>query len=92
MHGCTALCLQSEWCAAHSSLLNSRSEVAFPFQRETRSHYGCPTSNGLELEFEGGAGSRFSHWEKRLVEVIAIMVNKHPSHLILYAINVSRRT
>ena len=41
-------------------------------QREARSHYNCSIASGLELEYEGGGGSRFSHWEMRLVEVISV--------------------
>lgn len=33
-----------------------------------RYHYDCPTAEGLELENEGGSGSRGSHWEKSLLE------------------------
>ena len=39
------------------------------FQREARNHFGCPTLNGMELENQGGPGTTFSHWKKRLVEV-----------------------
>ena len=41
-------------------------------QSEARSHYNCSIASGLELEYEGGGGSRFSHWEMRLVEVISV--------------------
>lgn len=30
-------------------------------------YFGCPTLTGLELENEGGAASKGSHWERRVV-------------------------
>uniref|UniRef100_A0A671T9R3 Leishmanolysin-like peptidase n=1 Tax=Sinocyclocheilus anshuiensis TaxID=1608454 RepID=A0A671T9R3_9TELE len=35
---------------------------------ETRRHFNCPILEGMELENQGGAGTEFNHWEKRLLE------------------------
>lgn len=32
-----------------------------------KTHFGCSTADGLELEEAGGTGTAGSHWEKRLV-------------------------
>ncbi|KAI0241970.1 Leishmanolysin-like peptidase [Lamellibrachia satsuma] len=34
--------------------------------REARRHFGCDTLEGAELENQGSAGSKLSHWEKRV--------------------------
>ena len=38
-------------------------------QREARSHFGCDTLEGAEIEDQGGSGTADSHWEKRLFQV-----------------------
>ena len=38
-------------------------------QREARSHFGCDTLEGAEIENQGGSGTAGSHWEKRLFQV-----------------------
>ena len=63
------MCATTESERFHSQL--SQSDVMW-LQREARSHYNCSIASGLELEYEGGGGSRFSHWEMRLVEVISV--------------------
>ena len=37
--------------------------------REVRSHFGCPTLEGAELEDQGGDGTALTHWEKRIFQV-----------------------
>ena len=32
-----------------------------------RKYFNCPTLEGLELEEQGGAGSKISHWEQRIL-------------------------
>jgi proprotein convertase subtilisin/kexin type 5 len=32
-----------------------------------KKYYNCPTVDGMELENEGGSGSRGSHWEKSIL-------------------------
>lgn len=39
------------------------------FQSEARSHFDCPSLEGMELENQGGLGTELNHWEKRLLEV-----------------------
>ena len=41
-----------------------------------RSHFGCPTLNGAELENDGGNGTALSHWEARIFQGEA-MVRQH---------------
>lgn len=38
-------------------------------QEEARKHFDCPVLEGMELENQGGTGTEFNHWEKRLLEV-----------------------
>ena len=38
-------------------------------QREARSHFGCDTLEGAQLENQGGTATARSHWEKRLFQV-----------------------
>ena len=33
-----------------------------------RRHFGCPTLEGAEIENQGGVGTEFTHWEKRVFE------------------------
>lgn len=40
-------------------------------QEEARRHFDCPILEGMELENQGGLGTEFNHWEKRLLEVSA---------------------
>ena len=37
--------------------------------REVRSHFGCATLEGAELEDQGGDGTALTHWEKRIFQV-----------------------
>ena len=39
-------------------------------QSEVRSHFGCSSLVGAELENQGGSATIGSHWEKRIFEVI----------------------
>jgi len=36
--------------------------------QEVRSHFGCPTLEGAELEDQGGDGTALTHWEKRIFQ------------------------
>ncbi len=36
---------------------------------EGRTHFGCPTLEGVELENQGGDATELSHWEKRILGV-----------------------
>ena len=72
---CECVCVSVRVCATaeiyFTAHFNHDPHALMCLQRETRSHYSCPNASGLELEYEGGGGSRFSHWEMRLVEVIS---------------------
>jgi len=35
---------------------------------KARTHFGCTTLNGVELENEGGSGTAGSHWEQRIYQ------------------------
>ena len=36
---------------------------------EGRDHFNCTVLEGVELENQGGLGTAFSHWEKRILGV-----------------------
>ena len=38
-------------------------------QREARAHFDCPVMVGMEVENNGGYGTKLTHFEKRLLEV-----------------------
>lgn len=52
-----------------SFLLLLRYPFALDFQAEARAHYNCPTMDGMDLENDGGSGTAFVHFEKRITEV-----------------------
>jgi len=45
--------------------------------REVRDHFGCPTLEGAELEDQGGDGTAFTHWEKRVFQNEAMTGTVH---------------
>ena len=57
---CTRRSVQSGGCYSRILLQTPRVTQA------ARRQFKCPTLGGAELEDEGDAGSRGSHWEKRL--------------------------
>lgn len=38
-------------------------------REEARAYFNCSDLEGAEIESQGGAGTAFSHWEKRVLEV-----------------------
>lgn len=45
----------------------------------TRAHFGCSTAEGMELENEGGSGSKGSHWERLLLSNEAMTASDIPN-------------
>lgn len=44
---------------------------------EVRRHFNCPTLEGAELEDQGGDGTAFTHWEKRVFQNEAMTGTVH---------------
>jgi len=44
---------------------------------EVRRHFNCPTLEGAELEDQGGDGTSFTHWEKRIFQNEAMTGTVH---------------
>ena len=44
---------------------------------EVRRHFDCPTLEGAELEDQGGDGTAFTHWEKRIFQNEAMTGTVH---------------
>lgn len=44
-------------------------------QREGKAHFNCSSLEGVEVEDGGGRGTALSHWEERILEVSACMIN-----------------
>jgi len=45
--------------------------------RAVREHFACPTLEGAELEDQGGDGTAFTHWEKRIFQNEAMTGTVH---------------
>jgi len=50
--------------------------------REVRRHFNCPTLEGAELEDQGGDGTAYTHWEKRLFQNEAMTGTVHTDNPI----------
>jgi len=50
--------------------------------REVRRHFDCPTLEGAELEDQGGDGTAYTHWEKRLFQNEAMTGTVHTDNPI----------
>jgi len=48
--------------------------------REVRRHFNCSTLEGAELEDQGGDGTAFTHWEKRIFQNEAMTGTVHTDH------------
>ncbi|KAA0715559.1 Leishmanolysin-like peptidase [Triplophysa tibetana] len=55
---------------------------------EARKHFNCPILEGMELENQGGAGTEFNHWEKRLLENEA-MTGSHTQNRVFSRITLA---
>uniref|UniRef100_A0A8C1FVS1 Leishmanolysin-like peptidase n=1 Tax=Cyprinus carpio carpio TaxID=630221 RepID=A0A8C1FVS1_CYPCA len=55
---------------------------------EARRHFNCPILEGMELENQGGAGTEFNHWEKRLLENEA-MTGSHTQNRVFSRITLA---
>ncbi|XP_051564909.1 leishmanolysin-like peptidase [Myxocyprinus asiaticus] len=55
---------------------------------EARRHFNCPILEGMELENQGGAGTEFNHWEKRLFENEA-MTGSHTQNRVFSRITLA---
>ncbi|XP_057192706.1 leishmanolysin-like peptidase isoform X2 [Triplophysa rosa] len=55
---------------------------------EARKHFNCSILEGMELENQGGAGTEFNHWEKRLLENEA-MTGSHTQNRVFSRITLA---
>ncbi|XP_035265094.1 leishmanolysin-like peptidase isoform X1 [Anguilla rostrata] len=55
---------------------------------EARRHFDCPILEGMELENQGGLGTEFNHWEKRLLENEA-MTGSHTQNRVFSRITLA---
>ncbi|XP_061465001.1 leishmanolysin-like peptidase isoform X1 [Rhineura floridana] len=55
---------------------------------EAQKHFGCPFLEGMELENQGGMGTEFNHWEKRLLENEA-MTGSHTQNRVFSRITLA---
>jgi hypothetical protein len=55
--------------------------IAEPVLSRIRNFIGCPTYPGLELENQGGSGSKGSHWERRILlnELMTSSITDNPA-------------
>lgn len=61
--------IRDDWWTADGVVLHEVHVVVTPrVQQEAREHFGCNDLEGAELENQGGDGTVFTHWEKRLFE------------------------
>ncbi|KAH8871140.1 Leishmanolysin-like peptidase [Schistosoma japonicum] len=57
------------WVSAASTTVRKINAFVLPsVLAEARAHYNCPTMDGMDLEDDGGAGTAFVHFEKRITE------------------------
>ncbi|KIH65983.1 hypothetical protein ANCDUO_03690 [Ancylostoma duodenale] len=58
-----------EWETAKGYVSHDVYMIVSPRVREeARKFFNCPDLEGAELESQGGGGSAFAHWEKRIFE------------------------
>nr|XP_048725127.1 leishmanolysin-like peptidase isoform X3 [Caretta caretta] len=55
---------------------------------EARKHFDCPILEGMELENQGGMGTKLNHWEKRLLENEA-MTGSHTQNRVFSRITLA---
>ncbi|CAH8571053.1 unnamed protein product [Schistosoma guineensis] len=61
--------VQRIWVSAVSTTIRTIDVFVLPsVLAEARAHYNCPTMDGMDLENDGGSGTAFVHFEKRITE------------------------
>ncbi|CAH8573696.1 unnamed protein product [Schistosoma curassoni] len=61
--------VQRIWVSAVSTTIRTIDVIVLPsVLAEARAHYNCPTMDGMDLENDGGSGTAFVHFEKRITE------------------------
>ncbi|EFO20021.2 hypothetical protein LOAG_08471 [Loa loa] len=61
--------IRNDWWTAEGTIPHSIHVMVTPrVQQEARRHFNCSDLEGAELENQGGDGTAFTHWEKRLFE------------------------
>ncbi|CAH8584315.1 unnamed protein product [Heterobilharzia americana] len=65
----TITTFQRTWVSAVSTTSRTINAFVLPnLLKEARAHYNCPTLDGMEVENDGGPGTAFVHFEKRITE------------------------
>ena len=60
---------REKWAVRHGFVKHSIHVLATPrVKAEVRKHFRCPELEGAEIENQGGTGTEFTHWEKRMFE------------------------
>ncbi|XP_018651919.1 leishmanolysin-2 (M08 family) [Schistosoma mansoni] len=61
--------VQRIWVSAVSTTIRTVDAFVLPnVLAEARAHFNCPTMDGMDLENDGGSGTAFVHFEKRITE------------------------
>ena len=60
---------RKQWATRHGDISHQVHMIVTPrVRREVRRHFNCPNLEGAEIENQGGLGTEYTHWEKRLFE------------------------
>lgn len=60
---------RKNWATRHGDITHQVHMIVTPrVKREVRKHFNCPSLEGAEIENQGGVGTEYTHWEKRLFE------------------------
>lgn len=60
---------REKWAVRHGLVKHDVHVIVTPrVKAEVRKHFRCPKLEGAEIENQGGTGTEFTHWEKRLFE------------------------
>ena len=60
---------RKNWATRHGGITRHVHVLVTPrVKREVRRHFNCPSLEGAEIENQGGVGTEYTHWEKRLFE------------------------
>lgn len=60
---------RKNWATRHGDITHQVHMIVTPrVKREVRRHFNCPSLEGAEIENQGGVGTEYTHWEKRLFE------------------------
>ena len=60
---------RKKWATRHGDIVHQVHMIVTPrVKKEVRKHFKCPSLEGAEIENQGGLGTEYTHWEKRLFE------------------------